>query len=228
LGQNITLTASDGHTFGGYRAEPQGTPKGAIVVIQEIFGVNHHIRAVCDRFAAEGFTALAPALFDRMERDFQTGYGPEDMGRARGMMAKPDFPAMLRDTDAAIKALQGNGPVFVVGFCMGGTIAYLAACQLGGLTAAVGYYGGGIAANLDKQPKVPVMLHFGELDPHIPMTDVQKIKDAKPEIELFTYNADHGFNCDERSSYSKESAAIAWRRTIDFIEKAAQKQRVPA
>ena len=138
MGQDIKLTASDGFQSGGYRADPAGAPKGAIVVIQEIFGVNHHIRAVCDRLADEGYVAIAPAIFDRVERNFQSGYSPDEIAVARKFVANPDWAAMLLDTQAAIDAVKDVGPVGIIGFCLGGSIAYAAATKLSGLSAAIG------------------------------------------------------------------------------------------
>jgi carboxymethylenebutenolidase len=220
MGHDVTLTASDNFKLGAYRADPAGTPKGAIVVIQEIFGVNHHIRAVTDRFAKEGYVAIAPAVFDRISPNFQCGYSPEEVAEARKYVAKPDFDAMLRDVQAAVDAVKSAGPVGVVGFCLGGTLAYRSATQLSGIKAAVGYYGGGVAGVADQKPKVPTMLHFGEKDAGIPMTDVEAIKAKRPEVEVFVYpDALHGFHCDERPSYNKEASEAAWPRTLDFFAK---------
>jgi carboxymethylenebutenolidase len=175
LGKQFTLTANDQHQLGAYRADPKGPSKGGIVVIQEIFGVNHHIRAVCDRLAEEGYTAVAPALFDRTEKGFECGYTPDEMAVARKFIANPNWDAMLKDTQAAIDDLKKEGPVAIIGFCMGGSIAFLAATRLTGLSAAVAYYGGYIAKVADEKPKVPVQMHFGEKDQGIPMTDVEQI-----------------------------------------------------
>ena len=224
MGQTITLTASDGHKLSAYRADPTGTPKGGMVVVQEIFGVNHHIRAVCDAFAKEGYVAIAPAVFDRIERNFESGYTPAEIEKARSFIAKPDWDAMLRDTDAAIKELQSVGPVGIVGFCMGGTIAFLAAARLSGLSAAVGYYGGRIVAYADEKPKCPTQLHFGEDDASIPMSDVETIKQKRPDCESYVYKgAGHGFHCDERGSFHKESRDLAWQRTTAFFDKHMKK-----
>jgi carboxymethylenebutenolidase len=220
MGQDVTLTSSDGFKLGAYRADPKGPPKGAIVVIQEIFGVNHHIRAVTDRVAQEGYVAIAPAVFDRMQKDFQTGYAPEDIAKGREMAMKADQQAMLRDTQAAIDAVKGSGKVGITGFCMGGTVTFNAAAELSGLSAAVAYYGGQIAKNVDRKPKVPTMMHFGEKDAGIPLPDVETIKSKHPNAEIFVYdNAQHGFHCDERASYDKKSADTAWKRTMDFFGK---------
>jgi carboxymethylenebutenolidase len=222
LGKSLNLTASDGHRLGAYRADPSGKPIGGVVVIQEIFGVNHHIRAVCDRFAQEGYAAVAPALFDRQVRDFESGYSPEEIEKARKFVANPDWDAMLRDTAAAIAELKGVGPVHIVGFCMGGTIAFLAATRLPGLTAASGYYGGRIAAFADEKPRIPTQLHFGEKDQSIPMTDVETIKQKRPDCDIHVYkDAGHGFHCDERGSFHEPSSKTAWQRTLAWLEQAA-------
>lgn len=224
MGQHLTLTASDGVTLGAYRADPSGAPKGGIVVIQEIFGVNSHIRNVTDRFAREGYAAIAPALFDRQEKDFQSGYSADEVAKARRFIAKPDWDAMLRDTQAAIDAVKSAGPVAVVGFCMGGSVAFLAATRLSGVAAAVGYYGGAIVKFADEKPKVPVQLHFGAKDHGIPLSDVEIIRTKRPEAEIFIYDeAGHGFHCDERASYHKPSADIAWGRTQDFLRQHLKK-----
>jgi carboxymethylenebutenolidase len=218
MGQNITLTASDGFKLGAYRADPSTAPKGAIVVIQEIFGVNSHIRNVCDRLASAGYVAVAPAIFDRIEPNFQSGYSPDEVAVARKFVADPDWPAMLRDTQAAIDAVKDSGPVGIIGFCLGGSVAYAAATKLSGLKAAVGYYGGVVVRFADDKPTVPTQLHFGEKDAGIPLTDVETIKAKRPDVEVFTYpGAQHGFGCDERASYDKASSDLAWQRSLAFF-----------
>ena len=220
MGQDVTLTSSDGFKLGAYRADPKGAPKGAVVVIQEIFGVNHHIRAVTDRLAEEGYVAIAPAVFDRMEPNFQTGYTPDDITAARAMVGKADFPAMLRDTQAAIDAVKDVGPVGITGFCLGGTITFLAATQLTGIKAGVAYYGGMIAKNADQKAKVPLMMHFGEKDAGIPLTDIETIRAKQPQAEIFVYDgAQHGFHCDERGSWDAAASKKAMGRTLAFLAK---------
>jgi len=220
VGHPIKLTASDGFQLGGYRADPATAPKAALVVIQEIFGVNHHIRNVCDRFASAGYVAVAPAIFDRIERDFQSGYSPDEVAVARKFVANPDWTAMLRDVQAAIDSVKSVGPVGIVGFCLGGSVAYAAATKLTGLSAAVGYYGGAIVRFADDNPGVPMMLHFGEKDAGIPLSDVETIRAKQPDLEVHVYpGAQHGFSCDERASYDKASADIAWQRTLAFFAK---------
>jgi carboxymethylenebutenolidase len=224
VGKDIKLTASDNFQLGGYRADPSGAPKAAVVVIQEIFGVNHHIRAVCDRIAGNGYVAIAPAIFDRLEPNFQSGYSPEEVAVARKFVANPDWTAILRDTQAAIDAVKDVGPVGIVGFCLGGSVAYAAATKLSGLSAAIGYYGGAIVRFADDKPRVPTQLHFGEKDAGIPLTDVEIIRAKRPDVEIHVYpGAQHGFNCEERASYDKASADIARQRSVEFLAKHLKK-----
>jgi len=220
VGQDITLTASDKFELGAYRTTPAGTPKGAVVVIQEIFGVNHHIRTVCDRFAAQGYVAVAPSIFDRTERNFQSGYSEAEVAIARKFVAAPNWPAMLLDTQAAIDSVGDVGPVGIIGFCLGGSVAYAAATKLTGLSAAIGYYGGAIVRFADDRPTVPTQLHFGAEDHGIPLSDVEIIRAKRPEVEVFVYDgAQHGFGCDERASYNKASADLARQRSLAFFAK---------
>jgi carboxymethylenebutenolidase len=224
LGKQFSLTAADKHQLGAYRADPKGAPKGAIVVVQEIFGVNSHIRAVCDRFAGEGYVAVAPALFDRQQPGFESGYSPDEIANARKFIASPDWAAMLRDVQAAIADVKSVGPVGIVGFCMGGTVAFLAATRLDGLSAGVCYYGGRIAAFADEKPRCPVQMHFGDQDQSIPMSDVETIKQKRPDCEVHIYpGAGHGFHCDERGSFNEQSARTAWQRTMAFLQKQMKK-----
>jgi carboxymethylenebutenolidase len=224
LGKHVSLTSADEFQLGAYRTEPSGTAKGEVVVIQEIFGVNHHIRAVCDRLAGEGYSALAPALFDRQVKAFESGYSPDEIAEARKFVANPDWNAMLRDSQAAIDELKGGGRVAIMGFCMGGTVSFLAACRLTGLNAAVCYYGGQIARFADEKPKVPTLMHFGEKDASIPMSDVEKIKEKRgKDCAIYVYpDAQHGFHCDERGSFHEPSAKLAWQRTLAFLGKHLQ------
>ena len=222
MGKPLSLKASDSFLLGAYRADPAGKPVGGIVVIQEIFGVNHHIRNVCDRFAAEGYVAVAPALFDRQVKDFQSGYSPEEIEKARKFVANPDWNAMLRDTAAAIGELEGVGPVSIIGFCMGGTIAFLSACRLDGLAAAVCYYGGRIVAFADEKPRCPTQMHFGDKDQSIPLSDVEIIKQKRLDCDIHVYkDAGHGFHCDERGSFHEPSSKVAWERTLAWLKQHA-------
>jgi carboxymethylenebutenolidase len=220
VGRRIELQAADGHRLGGYRAEPEGEAAGGVVVLQEIFGVNHHIRSICDRLASAGLVAVAPALFDRITPDFESGYADDEVTHARGFIAKVDWDHMLLDTEAAASTLAESGPKCVMGFCLGGSLAYLAAVRQPGYAASVCFYGGKIVAYADEAPPCPTQMHFGETDHGIPLSDVEIIKKKRPECAIHLYPAGHGFNCDERGSYHRESAALAWSRSLDFIRKA--------
>src|SRR5260221_1529242 len=185
VGKDIKLKASDNFELGAYRADPSAAPKAAVVVIQEIFGVNHHIRSVCDRLAGEGYVAIAPAIFDRVEPNFTSGYSPDEIAVARKFVANPDWSAMLRDTQAAINAVKDAGAVGIIGFCLGGSIAYAAATKLSGLNAAVGYYGGAVVRFADDKPKVPTQLPFCAKEFRIPLSDVQNIPAKPADVEIF-------------------------------------------
>ncbi|MGE3146556.1 MAG: dienelactone hydrolase family protein [Pseudorhodoplanes sp.] len=217
MGKHFTLTTTDRHRLGAYRAEPKGAPKGGMVVAQEIFGVNRHIRNVCDRLAQAGYVAVAPALFDRFARDFECGYTPDEVANARKHIASIDWDAMMRDLAAAADDVRAAGPVGVIGFCMGGSAAFLAATRLSGIAAAVCYYGGQIVRFADEKAQCPVQMHFGEKDMHIPLADVETIKKKQPAAEVYIYPADHGFYCDERGSFHADSAKLAWERTLSFL-----------
>jgi carboxymethylenebutenolidase len=219
MGTMIELTAADGHKLAAYRADPQGKPRGAIVVIQEIFGVNRHIQQVADGYAADGYLAIAPALFDRVQRKVDLGYTPDDIARGREIRGKVTNDMALKDTEAAIKAASGAGKVGIVGYCWGGLITWLAAGKLPGLSAAVPYYGGGILDNADLEPKVPLMGHFGDKDQHIPVEGVKKLAEKHKQHPIFIYSADHGFNCDHRGSYNAPAARQARERTLEFFRK---------
>jgi carboxymethylenebutenolidase len=219
MGERLTLTASDGHRFEAYQARPAGAPRGALVVVQEIFGVNHHIRSVTDGFAADGYLALAPALFDRVERGYETGYAPADVERGRAVRQKVGFDVMVLDVRAAVEAVRPTGlRVGVVGYCMGGTMAWLAATRIEGVAAAVGYYGGGVADAAAEPPRCPVLLHFGETDASIPPEHWERIRTAQPAVPLHVYaGAGHGFSCDERASFHEPSHRLARERTLAFF-----------
>lgn len=218
MGVNVTLEAQDGFDLGAYVAEPEGPAKGAVVVIQEIFGVNQHIREVTDGYAAEGYYAIAPKIFDRIDRDIELGYEDADMGKGIELaFQKLDQAAALGDIQTAISAAGQHGKVGVVGYCFGGLMTWLAACTLQGVSAASSYYGGGVAGQMDKSPNCPTIMHFGELDAHIPMSDVEAVKAAQPDVPVYVYNADHGFNCDHRGSYDADASATALARTLDLF-----------
>ena len=218
MGQTRQLRAIDGFAFGLYEAMPKQRPRGGIVVIQEIFGVNAHIRNVCDGYAAAGYAAIAPQIFDRAERDVELGYEQQDMGRgielARG---KLKMEQTLQDVQAAVEDARRFGKVGVVGYCFGGLLAWLGACDLTGVDAAVAYYGGGVASQLERRPRCPVVMHFGAKDAHIPLTDVDKVRKAHPQVTVHVYDADHGFNCDHRASYDAAAAKLALSRSLEFF-----------
>ncbi len=218
MGEQAQITSADGFTLGAYQAAPEGRPKGAVVVIQEIFGVNQHIREVVDGYAADGYFAIAPQIFDRVERDIELGYEEADMGAGIEIaFQKLDHAKALEDLQAAIEVASVHGKVGVVGYCFGGLLTWLAACELEGVSAASSYYGGGVAGEAERQPRCPVIMHFGELDAHIPMSDVEKVKAAQPDLPVYVYPADHGFNCDHRASYDAAAAATAKQRTLEFF-----------
>jgi carboxymethylenebutenolidase len=220
LDKHFSLSAADAHKLGAYRADPAGKPKGALVVIQEIFGVNHHIRAVCDRLAQEGYVAVAPAMFDRFKPNFESGYTPDEIAAARALVGNIDYDKAMKDVDAALGEIKSAGSCGVVGFCFGGTVSFLAACKVGGLKASICYYGGNIAKNADEKPRCPVQMHFGEKDAGIPLADVETIKQKQPQAEVYVYpDAQHGFHCDERASFGKNASALAWTRSMDFLAK---------
>ena len=217
MGETIKLTAADGHTFSAYRAEPKGTPRGAIIVVPEIFGVNHHIKSVTDRFTADGYVAIAPALFDRIERNVDFAYTPESIARGRKIKVQITQDMAMTDLAATVDAVAGAGNIGVVGYCWGGFIAWLASAHLAGITCAVPYYGGGMLEHQDLQPRVPVMAHFGEKDAILPVIGVRQLAAKHPGHKFFVYPADHGFNCDERGSYDAAAASLARERTLSFF-----------
>lgn len=219
MGETITLQSADGFNFSAYVAKPEGKPRAAIVVVQEIFGVNSHIRSVADRYAKEGYIAIAPALYDRDTPHFEVGYTPDDMGKGFAIVQRLDRTKALADIQAAIDYVKGHGKVGVVGYCWGGTMAWLSAAELNGLSAAVGYYGGGVLGLQSLKPNCPTMLHFGDLDKHIPVDGVREFAAKRPDVPTFIYAADHGFNCDARASFNQAAADLARGRTLDFFAK---------
>ncbi len=218
MGEHLRLRAADGHQLGAYRAAPAGAPIGGIVVLQEIFGVNSHIRGVCDAFAAQGYVAIAPALFDRFVRDFESGYSPDEIAAALAYLRSLDWDALMLDTRAAIERVrEETEAVSLVGFCLGGSLAFLAATQVEGLDAAVCYYGGMIAKFADAKPLCPVMMHYGETDSSIPLSNVDTVRVKCPEAEIHLYPAGHGFNRGAPGTADAAQAAIAWERTLRFL-----------
>jgi carboxymethylenebutenolidase len=223
MGGYTTLMARDGHEFNAWLAAPKGAARGAIVICQEIFGVNHHIRGVADGFAADGYLTIAPCLFDRVRRGIELGYTPAETQQGRGYRMQIPKEKTLLDLAASLNVVKHAGRVAAIGYCWGGTLAYLAACELP-VVCAVSYYGGQIKNHLDKSPKRPVLYHFGEKDPYIPSTDIEQIRVADPGGEFHLYPADHGFNCDERASYEAASARLARERTLAFLDAHMEKR----
>ena len=223
MGKMIELTASDGQKLSAYRAAPDemrsSKPRGALLVIQEIFGVNSHIKSVADGFAADGYVAIAPALFDRVQKNVDLGYSADDIAKGRDIRAKVTNDMAMKDVEAALKAASGAGKVGIVGYCWGGLITWLAAAKVPGLACAVPYYGGGMPDQAELEPKVPVMGHFGSKDQHIPVEGVKRLAAKHPKHQFFIYEADHGFNCDQRGSYNAPAAKQARTRTLEFLRK---------
>jgi carboxymethylenebutenolidase len=217
MGQMLELTAADGVKLSAYRADPSGRPRGGLVVAQEIFGINSHIRNVCDGFAADGYLTIAPALFDRYQRGFEVGYTPDDIAKGRELKMKAGIDAALKDVAAARDLIASAGKVAIVGYCWGGYVAWMAACRLTGFACAIPYYGGGMLEAIGEHPKCAVIAHFGERDSGIPIEGVRKFAAAHPEIQVYTYAADHGFNCDQRGSYDATAAKLARERTLSFL-----------
>ena len=218
MGKQIKLTAGDGFELGAYRAEPTGTPKAGLVLLQELFGVNEHIRSVADRFAEDGYLVIAPALFDRVEPELELGYTPDALKRAQALRSRLDPDKTMADVAAAVAEAGKGGKVLMVGYCWGGLLVFLAAADLPGVTAGTCYYGGGIANHLDRAPQIPLIMHFGERDTNIPLEQVDKIRAALPDVPIYTYPAGHGFNCNARGSYDAASADLALERTRAFFD----------
>ncbi len=217
MGTLISLQASPAARIAAYRADPSGTPRGGLVVIQEIFGVNAHIRAVCDGYAADGYLAVAPAIFDRVEPGVELGYTPADVAHGRALRAKVDAEGALADIAAAREVASVAGKVAVVGYCFGGYLAWLAAARLPGFACAIAYYGGGMHEATADAPRVPVLGHFGRKDAYIPVAGIEALAVAHPALTVHFYDADHGFNCDARASHHAPSAAAARERTLAFL-----------
>jgi len=213
---HLQLRAADGHGFSSYLVRPEGRARGGIVVVQEIFGVTAHIKRVAEQFAAAGYLAIAPALFDRQARDVDLAYDDAGIARGVGYMQKVDFAEVMLDLQAAIDTVAHAGAVGMVGYCWGGLVTYLAGSRTS-IAAGVAYYGGGITRFLEPVPRCPMQFHFGEQDTHIPLRDVEKIRVAFPQGDYHTYAAGHGFNCTDRASYDASAAHLAFARTKEFF-----------
>ncbi|NYE24267.1 dienelactone hydrolase family protein [Pigmentiphaga litoralis] len=229
--RTLNLTAADGFELKAYVAEPEGTPRAALVILPEIFGVNSHIRSVTDRYARHGYLAIAPNMFDRVERDLDLGYGDDDVKKGQALMRELDWDQAVLDIEAAAQAVGHAGKVGIVGYCWGGTAAWVAASRSTGgngsggadssasITCAVSYYGNAITTVMDDRPCIPMMLHWGEKDHLIALADIERVRDIAPaSSQTFIYPTGHGFNCDQRSLYHPESAALAEQRTLDFLK----------
>ncbi|MES3002127.1 MAG: dienelactone hydrolase family protein [Pseudomonadota bacterium] len=222
MGNFIDLKSADGFTFPAYVAQPAGKAKAAVVVIPEIFGVNSHIRSVADGYAAQGYLAVSPSTFHRVKPDVELGYTQDDMSAGFALKTAVEAlpaPGVMQDIQAAINHAGQAGKVGIVGYCWGGLLTWRAACTLDGLTAAAPYYGGGMTTpdEIVRKPKVPVMAHFGDQDHWISLESVEAFKKAHPEVEVHIYNANHGFNCDQRASYNEAAAKLARERTLAFF-----------
>ena len=220
MGKFVELTAADGHKLAAYVAQPSGKARGGVVVIPEVFGVNSHIQQTTDGFAADGYLAVSPAMFDRAQRNYDTGYSQPEIQAGVAIMQKLDWKQAVLDVEAAIGEAKKGGKVGIVGYCFGGTVTWVAAAQAKGLACAVPYYGGGMPGFIGENPKVPTMCHFGELDQSPTLTQAKEIAAKYPEITAHFYaGAGHGFNCDQRGSWNAEAAKLARSRTIDFFRK---------
>jgi carboxymethylenebutenolidase len=219
MGERIKLTTGDGFVFNGYKAAPAGTPKGGVVVIQEVWGTNRWIRSEVDRYAAAGYLAIAPAMTDRMEMGYESeNYKPDQFAIIGELMKKFDPAKALLDVEAAVKAVASAGKVGITGYCFGGTTSWRAANAGLGLSAASGYYGGGIANYIDLAPKIPLEMHYGEKDTGIPVEQVEQLRARYPDVGIYLYAGDHGFcNADRPDKYDAASADKANARTLAFF-----------
>jgi carboxymethylenebutenolidase len=217
MGAVVQLTADDGHVLDAYRAAPEGEAKAGLVLVQEIFGVNDHIRGLCDDFAARGYLVLAPALFDRKKPGIELGYTSETVEEGRTLKADIGWEGPVQDIKAGVDALEGAPKIAVVGYCWGGSLAWLSACRLS-IDAAVGYYGGQIIQFIGETPTCPTMLHFGTEDSGIPIADVDEIKTTHPDVAVHVYQgAGHGFSCDQRADYDADASKLALDRTLAHL-----------
>lgn len=220
MGQSISMKSSDGHSFEAYQTIPEKRPlRGGLVVVQEIFGINAHIRSVVDSFAQEGYAVLAPSLFDRIRPSVELKYDEEGLQEGIQLLTQLKTKESLLDIQCCVDALQAYGKVGIVGYCYGGSMAWASASSIKNLSCAVCYYGGRIPRMLDRPPLIPTLLHFGENDGHIPLEAVEKVKETYPDLPIHIYEgAGHGFNCDHRDDFHKESAQLAKQRTLSWLE----------
>ncbi|HEY0282211.1 MAG TPA: dienelactone hydrolase family protein [Rhizomicrobium sp.] len=216
-GKMIFLTMSDGKAIGVYRVQPHGVRRGGLVLIQEVFGVTGHIKAVSDSYAAEGYEVLAPSLFDREAPGFISGYSPEEMPKAAALAYGAPLDRRVADTQSCIDELKDKGPVFAVGYCYGGSVVWAAACRCTGLAAASSYYGKLVPEMADETPKCPTICHFGKTDASIPLDEVEKLRAKHPEVAVYLYDAGHGFNSERPTHYAEEAATLARERTLELF-----------
>lgn len=219
MGKTIQLTSSDGDKLSAYRVEPAGKPKGGLVVAMEIFGINSHIRNVADGYAADGYLVIAPALFDRVQPDYEAGYSQEEIQKGIGFIQKINLDDTMKDISAAVQNVASAGKTGIVGYCWGGTVSWKAASDVAGLACAIPYYGGGVPGLIGLIPKCPVLFHWGEADQSIPLEKAKEFEAAHKDQTHYFYAAGHGFNCDQRGSYNAESAKLARSRTLAFLAK---------
>ena len=220
MGETIRLKSAtpDGFEFSAYHVAPQDARHGGLVLIQEIFGITDHIRELSDGFAEDGYEVIAPAFYDRLEPGFTADYVDTDE-KARGARYAAETPwdQVQGDLQAAVNALAG--PVAVVGYCWGGTAAWLAAARCEGVTAASCYYGRRIPELLAEPPRCPTILHFGKTDPLIPLATADQIREAYPDLPIYLYDAGHGFASDRRADHDPDSARLARLRTLQVFQK---------
>jgi carboxymethylenebutenolidase len=221
-GNMISLKSKDGVDVDCYHVKAEGARKGGLVLIMEIFGVTAHIKDLCDEYAARGYDVLSPQLYDRKVKGFEATYSQEDIEKSLKYRAEITTENFVDDVQMCVDKLKadGNAKTFITGYCYGGTVAWVAACRVKGLNAASCYYGGAIKNFIGENPKVPTICHFGEKDHGIPMDDVRAIEKAHPDVEVYVYDADHGFNSDRRNNYDKTAADLALKRTLELFETA--------
>jgi len=221
MGERFKLTAADGFELNAYRARPEGKPRGGVVLIQEVWGLSNWIRAVADRWASHGYLVVAPAMFDRVEYGYESNdYTPEQFQIIGGLMKQFSMETAVLDVEAAIKSASEAGKVGITGYCFGGRVSWIAASKLGGLSAASGYYGGGVPNYIDLTPKVPIEMHFGDKDQGIPLEQVEQLKARHAEADIYVYDGDHGFcNADRPTHFNEASCSKAYGRSLEFFSK---------
>lgn len=220
MGENIRIKAVDQHEFDAYLSRPSEPPSAGLVVVQEAFGVNSHIRRVTDSYTQDGFLSIAPALFDRVQRGVELGYEGSDREQGLAFARRLDLGDAVKDVSATLQYLRDQNVkrCGVIGYCLGGSVAWLGATRLQA-DAAVGYYGGKIPGFKEENPRCPVMLHFGTRDKHIPKAEIDQLQQLHPAVQVFWYDAGHGFNCDDRASYNAQAASLARERSLEFLRK---------